>query len=88
LDTEYNKVLHQVEAYNSDTPFNGFASLTSDEALSGPDRNKWIISIKAEIMKFINQKAWKKVSRHLVTQVLNRKLINCISEKRPNKTSP
>jgi hypothetical protein len=78
LDTEYNKVLHQVEAYNSDTPFNGFASLTSDEALSGPDRNKWIISIKAEIMKFINQKAWKKVSRHLVTQVLNRKLINCM----------
>jgi hypothetical protein len=52
-----------------DTPFNVFASLISDpgepadlkEALSGPERNKWTISIKAEIMNFIHQKAWKKI---------------------------
>jgi Fe-S cluster biosynthesis and repair protein YggX len=63
-----------------------FASLTSDprepanlkEALTEPDRNKWIVSIKAEIMNFISQEAWKKVSRHHVTQFLNSRLINCM----------
>jgi hypothetical protein len=78
--------LNQVEEYKNYTPFDVYASWTSDpgepanlkEALSGPDRNKWIISIKAEIMNFINQKAWKKVSRHHVTQVLNRRLTKCL----------
>jgi hypothetical protein len=86
LDTEYNKVLHQVEAYSNGTPFNVFAFLSSNpgepanlkEALSGPDRNKWIVSLKAEFMNFISRKAWKKVSRHHVTQVLTRRLIYCM----------
>jgi hypothetical protein len=85
LATEYNRVLH-VEAAFIGTPFDVFASLTSDpgepanlkEALSRQDRNKWSVSIKAEIMTFINRKAWKKVLRHHVTQVLNRRLINCM----------
>jgi hypothetical protein len=94
LDTEYNKVFNQVEAYNNDNVSDVFASLTSDpvepanlkEALSGPDRNKWIILFKNETMNFINRRASKKISRHHVTQVLNRRLINCmLIFKRKNK---
>jgi hypothetical protein len=46
------------------------------EALTGPDRDKWIEAIKKEITNFMSRGVWKPVSRKKVVDEMKRTLIS------------
>jgi hypothetical protein len=53
---------------------------TTNEALIGPDRDKWIEAIKKEITNFMSRVVWKPVSRKKVVEEMKYPLSDLYEE--------
>ena len=78
-DTSYNDDIDRfMREYNYSTAVISDPGVPKDikEAMQGKEKNKWIPSIKSEVMNFIKRKSWKYVSIDEAAE-LKRKLIPC-----------
>jgi len=92
LDTSYNQV-YAVENHQAEniTPEHQewyekvYSAVTSDpgeptsfkEAITGPNKEKWIEAIKKELNNFMSRGVWQKIPRTKVVGEMKRKLITC-----------